>query len=595
MTRRRYAGRRRSVGAVALVALTLAGCGGLSTNGPVQPGLEVGSGAQVDLRVIFPGPGRGATEVEIVQGFLGAGAATGDGAYDTARSYLDTAAAEAWDPDRQITIVRSAGDVVTRLVEPGTVEVTAAVVARVDGAGRYTAASPGATVTGRFRMAQVGGEWRISGLPKDTGRWILRSDQSRLIRPYAVHYVATGQRTLVPDIRWLPLDRLSTRLARAQLRSVPEHLRGAAANAIPEGARLAGDAVTITDGLATVNLASVRLPTDEQVRQNVWAELVATLTQDPEVDEVTIQVEGASLELPRVEGPISDPTEVGFPTPPLVDLAPPVVRRGAEVSLFDAGIASGFDPRPTQSVTTYPQVPVTFSDLAQSARGTELAAVDEDRRGLVRWVGGTEYEVPGFGSDLGDPAYDRRGFLWIGGVGAVNGRPIRLWVVDIAAPANDPERAAATPVQADWLSERRVTSAKVAPDGDLVVVLSTDGAGRAPRLDLAGVIRNEAGQPTALAPPVRLGAALTDPVGLAWLDDTTVATVAQFDGKRQAVVLGIGGAVQGLTEVVPAVAIATTGGERSLHLTTPRGQILTRAGSQWVAAGPGTDLAVAAG
>ena len=44
-----------------LVALVVGGCGGgLSRVGPVEPGLEVGSGNPPDLRVTFPGPVPGA-------------------------------------------------------------------------------------------------------------------------------------------------------------------------------------------------------------------------------------------------------------------------------------------------------------------------------------------------------------------------------------------------------------------------------------------------------------------------------------------------------------------------------------------------------
>ena len=76
------------------------------------------------------------------------------------------------------------------------------------------------------------------------------------MQPYDVHYVSTSQRALVPDTRWFPVDKLATRLARAQLVPVPAHLADAAVTAVPAGARLLGDAVSIESGVATVNLIS---------------------------------------------------------------------------------------------------------------------------------------------------------------------------------------------------------------------------------------------------------------------------------------------------------------------------------------------------
>ena len=59
--------------------------------------------------------------------------------------------------------------------------------------------------------------------------------------------------------------------------------------------------------------------------------------------------------------------------------------------------------------------------------------------------------------------------------------------------------------------------------------------------------------------------------------------------------LTVGGEVRGLAAVRDAVAIASTGGERDLFVTTAAGRLLAREGSQWVDNGPAVDLAVPAG
>ena len=220
-------GRRARAAVVLLVALVLAGCGGLSRSGDVQPGLDVASGNPQGIRVLFPGPAAGVDQVSIVRGFVRAGSAS-DAAYDNARAFLTAQTSEKWNPDR--TLVLLSDDVAPKatLLDPATVRITARAAGTVDPEGRYTAARAGSTVTATFGLSTVGGEWRISELPDGFGRWIASSEVSRLVQPYDVHYVSTSQRALVPDTRWFPVDKLATRLARAQLVPVPAHLADAA-------------------------------------------------------------------------------------------------------------------------------------------------------------------------------------------------------------------------------------------------------------------------------------------------------------------------------------------------------------------------------
>ena len=262
------------------------------------------------------------------------------------------------------------------LVDPATVRITAKVAATVDAEGRHTAARPGSTVTADIKLESVNGQWRIAELPEGFGRWIASTEVNRLVRPYAVHYVSTSRRALIPDVRWFPVDRLATRLARAQILPLPEHLTGAAVTAVPNGARLLGDAVSIDAGVATVNLISSKLAPGQTTRQNLWAQFVATLIQDPAVTRVALSVDDVPVNLLTLDGSAGTLAEVGFtPLPPVV-LAAPVVRRGDEVVVFDPNSLGDQEPRQPAGQRAYPSVPVGFSRLALSADGSELAAVD---------------------------------------------------------------------------------------------------------------------------------------------------------------------------------------------------------------------------
>ena len=370
-------GRRAGAALAVLLALVLAGCGGLTRSGPVEPGLEVGSGNPQDLGVSFPGPVPGSDQANIVRGFVRAGSAS-DAAYDNARAFLTAQVSEKWDPDRNLVLLADNAAPSATLLDPATVRITASPAGTVDADGRYTAAQPGSTVTADFALTSVGGEWRISELPKGFGRWISSSLVSRLVQPYDVHYVSTSQRGLVSDTRWFPVDKLATRLARAQIDPVPAYLADAAVTAVPAGTRLLGDAVSIDSGTATVNLIQGKLGPGETTRQNLWAQFVSTLTQDAAVSRVELSVDGVPVNLAGLGESAGTLAEVGFSTPAEPPSVRPVVRRGDDVVVFDPSTLGDAEPREPAVSGSYPQVLRVFRRLALSADGVRA------RRGRPR-------------------------------------------------------------------------------------------------------------------------------------------------------------------------------------------------------------------
>jgi len=145
-----------------------------------------------------------------------------------------------------------------------------------------------------------------------------------------------------------------------------------------------------------------------------------------------------------------------------------VVRRGTRVDVFDPTAGTRQQDRPATPPGGYPAVPADDTHLALSADGAELAAVTPSGDGLSRWRGSTRYEVPGLGVDVGAPAYDRRGFLWVGAVGqrpAQVAAPLHLGVPFTAA------RGLA------WLDEQQIaTIAATRGSGARPLVLSVDGS-----------------------------------------------------------------------------------------------------------------------
>src|SRR5690606_16684466 len=255
-----------------VVALVLTACSSLAEDQTIRPGLGVGRDqVERDLQVAPAGPRAGADPMEIVRDFVQALAGSG-GDYVTAREYLTGEAERDWSPETRTLIFRGSVQVTDPNGSPGTPRAADAESAQGATVVEAEAAEPAPTATAeptaestlppvedgdtvlRLRAsawAEVGrlghyrelpgpqdvtsevilrrddGEWRIRHLDPGFGRWLATADFERLFDPYAVHYVSTGERVLVPDIRYVPTDRVATRLAQLQLDETPDYLLGA--------------------------------------------------------------------------------------------------------------------------------------------------------------------------------------------------------------------------------------------------------------------------------------------------------------------------------------------------------------------------------
>ena len=584
---------RRLAVVLTVMATLLAGCsGGVGASRSAEPGLEVRGGEVEPVRAFYPGPPENATQQQIVSGFVRAGASS-DTNFETARSYLTPEAAKGWTPDTgEVVLYSTSTPLKVTLQAPNAAVLSGSVEATISPDGRYVSAAAGAARKVGFEFARIDGEWRISNLPKDFGRWITTSDLGNLFKPYTLHYIAADRRALVPDRRWFPRDHLATRLARAQLADPPAYLAGAVRNDIPRGARLTAESVTVRDGIAQVEITG-QIPTNQVRRENIWAQLVATLLQDPSVQAVNLRVQDVTLELPNVDLPVRTTEQVGFPALTDPRQGRPVVRRGN--TLYVLPSTSVVDKDPAKS--GHPDVPSTFHALAMSADGTDLAAVDPDGQGLSRFHKVTRYDLPFFGTDVGHPAYDTRGFLWVGGKGIDEETNLRLWTFNTAGDPAKQQQPPAKPVVAKWLEGRTVIEAKPSPTGDRVAILHSAEDGSDLRLDLTGVIRAEGGEPRQLAAPMRLGTTLVGLKGLVWLSDLSLATLARRAGateKLRPYVISVDGDEQALAETPTAVAVTSVGGERDILVTTSDNKVLSRAGQQWLSLGTGSDVAVPA-
>ena len=128
------------------VVAALSACGGLATESPVQQGSRVGEAAIQPVRVQPDGPATGATPVQIVRGFLRAGAGFDDD-HGIARSFFAPNVKDQWLPDSGVEVYGEDSALKVELLTPTTVRVTAPIVAQVDDAGRYRETSAGTTAS----------------------------------------------------------------------------------------------------------------------------------------------------------------------------------------------------------------------------------------------------------------------------------------------------------------------------------------------------------------------------------------------------------------------------------------------------------------
>ena len=241
----------RSVLLLGTVA-ALAACAAIPTAGPVEQGnAEVTEPSEID--VLAEGPQPGDTPVEIVDGFLAAGAAGASDNFVTARQYLAGEAKATWDP--------SAGVVVSGPVEPAPtaseteVTIDVPVLARVNEVGVYAEAPPDGRESVTFGMVQNDAdEWRIAATPP--GLILQQEDFARSYRPASLYFLSPDEKFLVPEERWFPTKNLRTAIVRELLAGPSAWLQDAVVTAVPDGVELNPEAVLVDEeGVAVVRLA----------------------------------------------------------------------------------------------------------------------------------------------------------------------------------------------------------------------------------------------------------------------------------------------------------------------------------------------------
>lgn len=495
---RRPHGLRRLVTALVIVpALLLTGCVSVPFSGGVELGGDLSSGVDIDVDLSPQGPSKGATQEEILRGFLAATTAAQNN-YGIARSYLAAEASDVWNP-YESTLVRAREGVIAQ-VDEATLTYSVPIVASVDAVGRYSVADDAATQTlPAFRFVQEEGEWRIAEL----GNGILISQQAfpSAFSQHTLYYWDAAFRNLVPDLRWFPSrSEVATRIVRAVLEPPTSWLgQGATVSAIPAGTQLALAPVSVEAGIAQIDLTSEVLSLTDVERQRLRLQLAASLRAVSGVVGVQLTVDqnavaipdwtaGAPDVVPQVDPRVLLRTEEGFgfatgaDVEPLGTLSPAIIELGATA----VALAS------SRTLATA----LTAEGVWALRAGDSPPVLLDDRPGLIA------------------PSIDGYQFVW--SATAVSTGSIRATELD----------GTVHEVEAALPDDARIVSIAVSRD-DARVLLMLDGPG-GPRLVHTAVIRDEAS-----GVPVRLGELRDLPlngdtaVDATWVDEVRVASITR--------------------------------------------------------------------
>lgn len=571
----------------------LSACAGLPTTSQVRARAPItAEPSEPGPNIEFYGPQGGESPVEIVRQFLRATGSVNED-FKVAREFLTTTANRSWAPGSKVTINRGESDFVTTAVSTTQVRLTAKSVAELDATGHLVDFESPHQRTVNLTVAQVGGQWRISGLPADFGPYLTQTDFERIYTPYRVYVAELRTKTLVPDEQYFAAPGLPTALARAVLRGGSAEASGAgnsgaqpAFNRPPSGTRLAVDAVPVgADGTASVDLTSAVMHADSRSRTGLWAAMMATLNQVPGVRRVELTVGGTRLDTTALPSNPVSPSDVGY------DLRTPssdgvLTRTGDTLSWLDETDTEQGGHPPKGLVL--PKLSRNWYLLAASADGRHFAGVSGDRNSLGRWDRSANPRVVAqFARLLTRPSFDDLGELWVAGTALSNTGPNRsagrgsgVWMIDTNAGG---EAGGPQPISVPWLKGSEIDSLRSAGDGQRIALVTRDSDGHS-TLQLSYVVRDANGQPTALTAPVVVTRTVYDIADVAWLDDVTLAVIGTSvqGGSTQVFEVPLNGFASSMGEVPGAQQVIATARSRSdLYVITNRPAVLARVGGGW--------------
>ncbi len=472
--------RRRFAALLILVAslLVAAGCVSVPTSGPIEKveGQQPPCQNCVNVEVKPPDPGD--KPLEIVKGYLLA-TSNYQPNYSTAKQFLTRTAAEKWSPTGEVLIYQGSpvarGNVVT--FDGGLVGSLAA---------DRTYLARDHEFNWNFEVRQENGEWRIGNPPP--GLMVEQFFFDSFYQTYDLYFVGNGS-SLVPDPIYLPAlsnpANVASALMRLLLNGPSKWLKPAVSSAIPPNTSLSVDSVTITDGIAEVQLSDSVLALPDPQRSLLAAQIVYTLRQIGGVKGVLIKVNQQPY---RVPGSDQNSLVISVDAIPR-DIDPIPFVAGEHLYAVEGGRVKVVTTTTTDAPTLSPldgpfgNGEYQVDALAVSVTNTDIAVTTNHETTLRRApvAGGKPTPLLSGVSELLRPQFTRYGEIW--DIGRQGDRQ-RIWVL----PAG---KKAPSPIDSPVLKDRKVVAFKISPDGTRMALVRRPepGTGAGVELGLARIIR----------------------------------------------------------------------------------------------------------
>jgi hypothetical protein len=540
---------RRAI--LAFAVLVLSGCATIPTAGPVLVGGPITVESRTEIEYLPAGPAEGATQREILDGFISAGAAPQNN-FRIARSFLTDAAALTWNPARE-TIVRG---VYASVKVSAATELTyfTTIVSRVDENGVFSTSSRPESRDWQFGFTRTDGEWRLSVVPDLTV--VSESTFASTYDEYIAYFYNHDRTAFVPDVRvFARQGDPVTSVARAVIAGPSQFLPNAS-TAFPPGSELTTAPVEREAGNTTVDVSDTVVEASIRDQQDMLAQLSASLGEITDVTSTVMSVNRVSLTIPAA---------TGIEPNPRVDDRPLILYDNSFGYSTDAEIES----IPSNEARIVNLTPTSISYDAS----TNATAVGT-RTGVFLLTDRTERVSDR--ESLVDPQIDGSRSVW--------------WV-DPTTPHQVSVSIGGGKIVLDgpWPRSAQIAGLEVSREGARVAIGVND---RGRGYVLVGAISvDESGRPSGVSGFRRLTIAAESIIDLAWADSTHVAVLGSRNGVIHAELGTVGGGSRLLGQPQnPARISGGNAGITGLVVIAGNGQLWKPRGAGWQSTGVPADV-----
>ena len=534
--------RRAALAAAALAAaLLLAGCANIPLGGSVSK-LTIEAGGAGTAPISLPDePVKGASQQEILEGFIKAGRGPQVN-YSVARDFLTEAFRTKWNPNAGALI--SSSPIVSAPIGDNELQIAVSVSAEVDANGRYTAYAESQSKPLQFRFQKDSqGQWRISSAPDGT---VLTPNRfASIFHDYDLFFFDPTFQYLVPDKRWFAdSTQVASRIVKGLLAGPSDWLKGGVVvSAFPNGTELTG-APQIDSGRVTVDLSSQVSSESATGKRRMIQQLTQSLNGlGPASASITV----GGFPLAVTDGPEPDHLETVLPDPV-----------GFLKGQFGTLVGGSVRPLPGVGPAIDKLAPV---GAAVGHEGDQVAALSGAGVSIVR--GNSAAVLLDSRPGLAVPSLDPEGFVWSVPVG----QPGAIITYDEAGKQH--------PVAFNL--DGQVISMAVARDGTRLLMAVQTSSG--PKLLVAGIIRDKDLVPTSLGPPSYLTIGSGPLLGASWVSSGTVVALSQDGDSTSVDTYDLGGQKQELGSLDNGVAVVGGNGDAGIRVLDSSGSVFSLSGS----------------